>query len=106
MPVQESKTLFADTFRCFDFDESNELSVDEMTLSLKGTLTGLAKLTGTLPPDDLDLEDLSQQVRVTYVVCIANVRVVPSCPGIPRGRQGRRCFHFVLRVPGILFDKS
>ena len=52
----------SDTFRCFDFDESNELSVDEMTLSLKSTLTGLAKLSGEVPPDDLDLEDLSQQV--------------------------------------------
>lgn len=49
------------TFRCYDFDESNELTVDEMTLSLKSTLTGLAKLSGEEPPDPLELEDIAQQ---------------------------------------------
>lgn len=82
------------TFRCYDFDESGELTVDEMTLSMKSTLTGLAKMTvppsppqpshappscavavwltrsrrrarprraqGTVPPDDLELEDIAQ----------------------------------------------
>jgi hypothetical protein len=55
----------ADTFRCYDFDESNELTVDEMTLSLKSTLAGLAKLTGLEPPDDLELEDIAQLASAT-----------------------------------------
>ena len=56
--------LYSDTFRCYDFDESNELTVDEMTLSLKSTLAGLAKLTGQEAPDDLELEDIAQLVRL------------------------------------------
>lgn len=32
-----------------------------MTLSMKSTLSGLAKLTGTEPPDTLELEDIAQQ---------------------------------------------
>ena len=52
----------ADTFRCYDFDESGALTVDEMTLSLKSTLTGCAKLTGIKqPPDTLELEEIAQQ---------------------------------------------
>jgi len=43
-------------FRLFDFDESGELSLDEMTLALKSVLTGSAKLTGELPPEDQELE--------------------------------------------------
>lgn len=31
-------------FTCYDFDESGELSLDEMTLSLKSTVTGLCKV--------------------------------------------------------------
>jgi hypothetical protein len=64
-----SKFAPPDTFRCYDFDESNELTVDEMTLSLKSTLTGLAKLTGQDVPDDLELEDIAQLVRRGHVCC-------------------------------------
>jgi len=46
-------------FNCYDFDESGELTVDEMTLSFKSTLLGLAKLTGEEPPSDEKLEELA-----------------------------------------------
>ena len=47
-------------FDCYDFDESGQLTIDEMTLSLKSTITGLAKLTGQEPPTEQDLETISQ----------------------------------------------
>lgn len=47
-------------FDCYDFDESGQLTIDEMTLSLKSTITGLAKLTGSEPPTEQDLETISQ----------------------------------------------
>jgi microtubule-associated protein-like 6 len=47
-------------FDCYDFDESGQLTIDEMTLSLKSTITGLAKLTDQEPPTEQDLETISQ----------------------------------------------
>jgi Ca2+-binding EF-hand superfamily protein len=47
-------------FDCYDFDESGQLTIDEMTLSLKSTITGLAKLTNQEPPTEQDLETISQ----------------------------------------------
>ena len=46
-------------FNCYDFDESGELTVDEMTLSFRSTLHGLAKLTGEEPPSEAKLEELA-----------------------------------------------
>jgi Ca2+-binding EF-hand superfamily protein len=46
-------------FNCYDFDESGELSVDEVTLSFRSTLLGLAKLTGEEPPSEAKLEELA-----------------------------------------------
>eukprot|EP00947_MAST-08B_sp_MAST-8B-sp1_P001903 g1903.t1 len=54
----EEKVRFA--FDCYDFDESGQLTIDEMTLSLKSTITGLAKLAGVDPPSESQLEDISQ----------------------------------------------
>lgn len=51
------------TFECYDFDESGELTIDEMTLSFKSTLTGLCKISGVPPPDEAELEVLAQEVR-------------------------------------------
>ena len=76
----EDKILFV--FNCYDFDESGilfcrfkfldklliiiiiiplgELTIDEMTLSMKSTLTGLAKITDIKTPKELELEAISQ----------------------------------------------
>lgn len=54
----EEKVRFA--FDCYDFDESGMLTIDEMTLSMKSTITGLAKLAGVDPPSESQLEDISQ----------------------------------------------
>ncbi len=43
-------------FTCYDFDESGELTVDEMTLSLKSTVTGLCKISGIPIPTLNDFE--------------------------------------------------
>eukprot|EP00949_MAST-11_sp_MAST-11-sp1_P004459 g4459.t1 len=48
-------------FDAYDFDESGQLTIDEMTLSLKSTITGLAKAGGIPSPSEQDLEALSQQ---------------------------------------------
>ena len=50
------------TFGCYDFDESDALTIDEMTLSLKSTVTGLCKLsTAGIPPLEVEIERLSQE---------------------------------------------
>jgi Ca2+-binding EF-hand superfamily protein len=43
-------------FNCYDFDGSKELTIDEMTLSMKSTLTGLCKLSGITCPTETTLE--------------------------------------------------
>ena len=43
-------------FNCYDFDGSKELTIDEMTLSMKSTLTGLCKLSGDVCPTETTLE--------------------------------------------------
>ena len=43
-------------FTCYDFDESGELSLDEMTLSLKSTVTGLCKISNLPIPTLSDFE--------------------------------------------------
>ena len=47
-------------FDAYDFDGSGELSIDEMTLSIKGTITRLCKIAGKDLPEDLHLEVISQ----------------------------------------------
>lgn len=47
-------------FNMYDFDESGELTVDEITLALKSTLTGLAKMTDDTPPSEPELEVVAQ----------------------------------------------
>ena len=55
-------------FRIYDFDESGELTADEMTLALKSTAIGLAKVTNEEPPTEADVEVLSQDVRGTRLL--------------------------------------
>ena len=43
-------------FKCYDFDGSQELTIDEVTLAMKSTLTGLCKLSGDKPPREEELE--------------------------------------------------
>jgi microtubule-associated protein-like 6 len=43
-------------FNCYDFDGSKELTIDEMTLSMKSTLAGLCKLSGDTCPTENTLE--------------------------------------------------
>eukprot|EP00937_MAST-01D_sp_MAST-1D-sp2_P003926 g3926.t1 len=46
-------------FNIYDFDESGELTVDEMTLALRSCITGLAKLSGTEPPLEPEIEKIA-----------------------------------------------
>jgi WD40 repeat protein/Ca2+-binding EF-hand superfamily protein len=46
-------------FNCYDFDESGELTLDEMTLAMKSTLVGLCKMTDQKAPSEGDLEEIS-----------------------------------------------
>jgi microtubule-associated protein-like 6 len=47
-------------FNIYDFDESGELTIDEMTLALRSSITGLAKLSGSEPPLESELEKIAQ----------------------------------------------
>ena len=46
-------------FECYDFNDNHEITVDEMTLAMKSTITGLSKLAGIVPPSELELEDMA-----------------------------------------------
>ena len=46
-------------FECYDFNDNHEITVDEMTLAMKSTITGLCKLAGIVPPSELELEDIA-----------------------------------------------
>ena len=50
-------------FNIYDFDESGELTIDEVTLCLKSTLSGLAKVSNDVPPLEPDIELVAQDVR-------------------------------------------
>ncbi len=56
---QEQKVNFI--FSIYDFDESGQLSVDEMALAIKSTITGLTKLSGVNMPLEADLENIALQ---------------------------------------------
>jgi hypothetical protein len=43
-------------FAMYDFDESSVLSLDEMILAFRSTLSGLAKLSSVDPPTEADVE--------------------------------------------------
>ncbi|KAG7392007.1 hypothetical protein PHYPSEUDO_002713 [Phytophthora pseudosyringae] len=58
MPVAQKLTF---VYNCYDFNETGHLSLDELTLAFKSTLTGLCKLcVGVSCPTELVLEDLAQ----------------------------------------------
>ena len=46
-------------FGIYDFDESGLLSVDEMTLALRSSISGLTKLSGLDPPSEAEIEQIS-----------------------------------------------
>ena len=46
-------------FGIYDFDESGLLSVDEMTLALRSSISGLTKLSGIDPPAESEIEQIS-----------------------------------------------
>ena len=48
-------------FNIFDFDESGEMTIDEITLLLKSTITGACKLSKIASPSERSLELLSQE---------------------------------------------
>lgn len=51
-------------FNCYDFNESSEITIDELTLSLKSTLTGLCKMTvKNACPTEAELEQVSIKVK-------------------------------------------
>ena len=53
-------------FAIYDFDDSGKLTIDEVTLAFKSTVTGLCKLCSEPPPDEFELEKLSQEAFNTY----------------------------------------
>ncbi|OWZ14376.1 Microtubule-associated protein [Phytophthora megakarya] len=58
MPIPQKLTF---VYNCYDFNEMGQLSLDELTLAFKSTLTGLCKLcVGLLCPTEFVLEDLVQ----------------------------------------------
>ncbi|KAG6968545.1 hypothetical protein JG688_00005760 [Phytophthora aleatoria] len=58
MPIPQKVTF---VYNCYDFNETGQLSLDELTLAFKSTLTGLCKLcVGLSCPTELVLEDLAQ----------------------------------------------
>lgn len=59
----KSCKLFIDVYSCnavifalYDFDESSVLSLDEMVLAFRSTLSGLSKLSKVNPPTEADVE--------------------------------------------------
>ncbi|OQR90411.1 microtubule-associated protein [Thraustotheca clavata] len=49
-------------YNCYDFNESGEITIDELTLSMKSTLTGLCKLSIARPcPTEVMLEEVALQ---------------------------------------------
>ncbi|EQC40263.1 hypothetical protein SDRG_02167 [Saprolegnia diclina VS20] len=49
-------------YNCYDFNESGEITIDELTLSMKSTLTGLCKLSIARPcPTEVMLEEIALQ---------------------------------------------
>ncbi|GBG25699.1 Echinoderm microtubule-associated protein-like 1 [Hondaea fermentalgiana] len=49
-------------FQCYDFDESGEITVDELTLLLKSCATGLCKLDKETPiPEEIRIEQVAQE---------------------------------------------
>jgi len=54
------KDKLTHVFNLYDFDESAEVTIDEMTLMLKSTMSGLCKFCGIAPPDERRLEMMSQ----------------------------------------------
>lgn len=68
-------------FNLYDFDESGEMTVDEMTLALKSTAIGLAKITNEEPPTEADVEVLSQDVREPSFLMFLSTHIISlSCP--------------------------
>ncbi|KAG2516785.1 hypothetical protein JM16_007566 [Phytophthora kernoviae] len=58
MPIPQKLTFL---YNCYDFNETGQLSLDELTLAFKSTLTGLCKLCAAVScPTELVLEDLAQ----------------------------------------------
>ena len=59
MKIREKITF---VFNCYDFDESGNVTIDELTLSMKSTLTGLVKLTkDSSCPSEASLEEVSMK---------------------------------------------
>ncbi|TMW58376.1 hypothetical protein Poli38472_009935 [Pythium oligandrum] len=57
MTIRQKLTF---VYNCYDFNESSQISIDELTLALRSTLTGLCKLSsGVLCPTELVLEDMA-----------------------------------------------
>lgn len=78
-------------FRIYNFDESGELSIDELALAMKSTLTGLAKLTGTAPPIEADIElashDAFARAQRDLAERVSRAEVVAFCRNHPDSRS-------------------
>jgi hypothetical protein len=52
----------------YNFDESGEITIDELTLALKSAAVGLAKITDDLPPSEAEVEAVAHDVRLPRIV--------------------------------------
>ncbi|GMH75277.1 hypothetical protein TrLO_g13994 [Triparma laevis f. longispina] len=78
-------------FKCYDFDGSQELTIDEVTLAMKSTLTGLCKLSGDAPPREEELEvqamDAFQQSGKNEAGKITLLDILKYCTENPEARS-------------------
>lgn len=82
------KVLFV--FSAYDFDESDALTIDEMTLAFKSTVTGLCKLSGEEPPLEVEMERFSEEAffkaNVAKHAKIPKAKFVEFCQRCPEVR--------------------
>ena len=87
-------------FAMYDFDESSVLTLDEMVLAFRSTLSGLAKLSQIDPPTELEVENIVVQAFET-------IRKAKSDSGIEgtlgsEGIEKEPFLAFCLNTPEII----
>lgn len=64
------KEVFEFILNCYDFDGTLCLCIDEVTLALKSTATGLCKLCSDVPPREEVIEQLVSKVMLSFTLLI------------------------------------
>ncbi len=65
-------------FTMYNFDETGEITIDELTLALKSAAVGLSKLTDDLPPTESEVEAVAHDVRDCLATQSCDVSL--TCP--------------------------